>query len=219
MMTVRSFDFSRRFAAIFLRTFLFSILKKNRSIEPPSILNHFPQFQNSQLQSFPSHSTAGLKAPGGTRPQLGQPQERLHLAQVQCEGQVLFVGQDQDWNWVSLTHSQKFNFSLFDSVFSARIHNENDSIRASRVTFPQGSNLLLTTNVPNCERGSIRGSYLEQEIKILELDACVPKTQKEYSSGMINIFDNFTVGTSIHQVWKLAETRIQLRIFKNLHDD
>ncbi len=69
-------------------------------------------------------------------------------------GQILFVAQNKKCCISEFVFSQDFlelEGSFVDSLTIIAVHNKNDSLGVVVIVPPQGSNFVLTSNVPNCE--------------------------------------------------------------------
>jgi hypothetical protein len=69
-------------------------------------------------------------------------------------GEILFVAQDEESRvseFVFSQHLLEFEGGFVDSLAIVGIDNEDDSFGVVVIVSPQGSNLVLTSNIPNGE--------------------------------------------------------------------
>lgn len=69
--------------------------------------------------------------------------------------QILLVGKNQKYGipqLVLVQHALEFLPSLDDTITVIAVNNENDTLCVLKVMSPEGSDLILSTNIPYCER-------------------------------------------------------------------
>jgi hypothetical protein len=68
--------------------------------------------------------------------------------------QILLVGEDQEKGisqFILVEHALQFLASLDYTITIVGINNENDTLGVLEVMSPQWTNLVLSTDIPNCE--------------------------------------------------------------------
>jgi hypothetical protein len=69
-------------------------------------------------------------------------------------GQILFVGENEKHSisqLVLVQHALQLLTSFYDAIAIVAVDNENDALGVLEIMPPQRADLVLTTNIPNCE--------------------------------------------------------------------
>jgi hypothetical protein len=69
-------------------------------------------------------------------------------------GQILFVGENEKKSipqLVLVQHALQLLTSFYDTIAIIAVDNKNDALRVLEIMSPQRADLVLTTNIPNCE--------------------------------------------------------------------
>lgn len=107
--------------------------------------------------------------------QILQAERAADLVHILRVGQIVFVGKNQHWHRCVLAISQRphqLDASLLEALLIDRVHHKDNAVGASSVRAPQRPNLVLATNIPDCER------YALDEIKIsIREKVIIRKTQ------------------------------------------
>ena len=78
-----------------------------------------------------------------------------HFCRTHGVGKILLVGKDEKDRVAELVlvqHSVQFVACRIDTVRIIRIDHKDQTLRVLVVMTPQGTDLILTTDIPHCER-------------------------------------------------------------------
>ena len=96
------------------------------------------------------------------------------LGGVHGVGQILLVGEDQEESiseLVLVEHALQFLAGLDDTVTIVGVNNEDDTLGILEVMSPQGTDLVLTTDIPHSELNVLVLNRLDVEACVIALAA------------------------------------------------
>lgn len=77
-----------------------------------------------------------------------------HFCGAHGVGKILLVGKDQEDSVAQLIlvqHTVQFITSGIDTIGIVRVHHKDETLRVLVIMAPQGTDLILTTDIPDCE--------------------------------------------------------------------
>lgn len=107
------------------------------------------------FQSFANDGAARLNVPQVFPIQVLQAQRACYLTRILGLGQIGLVGQNEHGHVCILRELQcfhHFNARLLEPLLVHRVDDKDDAVRAACIGNPEGTQLVLATNIPDGER-------------------------------------------------------------------
>jgi hypothetical protein len=112
------------------------------------------------------------------RAQGGQAQLLCHIRRLHCLGQILLVGENEQDGLSELglvEHAVQLLASVLGALAVVAVHDEDQALRVLVVVAPEGTNLILSTDVPHSKADVL---VLDR----LDVKACVRGAERRVSN-------------------------------------